>query len=314
MPAYNAHSTIVAAISSILTQTLLKDIKLTIIDDCSEKDYLSLLEPFSSFLNYEIIRLKENQGPGTCRKIGLEKTNGDYVMFMDADDVFLTPKAVELLYNAIIEKKAHVVTGSFLEETKEGKIVRHEVDLVWVFAKIYSREFLNRKKITFNNSRANEDAGFNYLIRLCTDRIHHIKMDVYLWRYHPNAITKINNNSYSFNESLFGLLYNRHWAFKEAIKRNALEEKTIPMMTETLILFYSTYIKMLYKNKDKREEYFNRLKEFYKEIIAEYGEKISLKQIEEKWSYMYRNSNECKISTMYIPDITFFDFLKKLAK
>lgn len=312
IPAYNAHKTIVATLASILTQTLIEDIKVTIIDDCSDEDYKYLYDSLGVVMDLELIRLEENSGPGACRRIGLEKTDGEYVAFVDADDVLLSPNSIEFLYDELVKKKADVVSGSFLEETKRKTIVRHEEDMVWVFAKLYKRNFLDRKQITFNNTRANEDAGFNYLVKLCTDRICYVQKDIYLWRYHPEAITKIDNSSYSNNESMFGLLENRHWAFAEAKKRLVIEEKMLPMMVESLILFYATYIKMGSVNKERRDEYRFKVKLFFLEIVFPLSQNITDEIFKRAWEKMYSSSLECKAATLLVPDITFGDFINKI--
>ena len=62
IPAYNAHKTIRQAIASVAVQDNQDNIKLTIVDDCSDEPYDYLLDDYK-YLNINILRKPFNSGP-----------------------------------------------------------------------------------------------------------------------------------------------------------------------------------------------------------------------------------------------------------
>lgn len=312
IPAYNAHDTLPQLLHSIAMQTLDVPLKIILVDDCSDKNYNEIVNVFSPFLTIEEIRMERNGGPGFARKLGLSKCESDYVCFADADDVFLTHSALQILYDSIKKKRSHLVSASFLEEYIPNQVARHEDDLVWVFAKIYDRRFLESKQITFNNTRANEDTGFNLLIKLCTDRISYVHSDVYLWRYHPNAITKRNDKSYTYNESMFGIVENRTWAILEAEKRGSFEERIIEAVIDSLFLFYGNYNTLLEHNKSRAEEFLSAVAVFYKEVYSYYEPNITQEMLETRWAEIYNRYDVLKRIQAFLPKETISGFLEKI--
>jgi glycosyltransferase involved in cell wall biosynthesis len=210
IPAYNAHSTIGKTIDSIVGQTYKHKIKITVIDDCSEKDYSEFVEKYKSVIDIQEIKLEKNSGPGVARRVGQEKTNYPYLTFIDADDIysdmFFAQGSVDLLEE---DKNKVVVVGDFLEEIQPMKYHPHQRDSVWVFGKVYRREYLSRNKITFTDARSNEDTEFNLKTRMYLkneEAIAFIDRVVYLWKFQENSITRRNNAEYSFHHGVSGAI------------------------------------------------------------------------------------------------------------
>ena len=103
IPAYNAHNTIKKTLISICMQTVKDKINVYIIDDCSNEDYKEIINIFKDKINIKYYKLKENSGPGVARQYGLEHSNGEYIYFLDADDMFMDIYSLEnLVYQIII--------------------------------------------------------------------------------------------------------------------------------------------------------------------------------------------------------------------
>ena len=85
IPVYNAGDKINRCVESILNQPF-KDFELILVDDGSTDDSLLRCNQFAN--QYENIRCfhKSNGGPSSARNLGLEKVNGEWVSFIDADD------------------------------------------------------------------------------------------------------------------------------------------------------------------------------------------------------------------------------------
>jgi glycosyltransferase involved in cell wall biosynthesis len=100
MPAYNGASYIKTAIASILNQTL-DDFELLIVDDGSTDNTVDII---SSFTDHRIrmFRLKQNAGIATATNAALSEVRGEYIVFMDNDDISTNDrlyKSVSFLQN-----------------------------------------------------------------------------------------------------------------------------------------------------------------------------------------------------------------------
>jgi glycosyltransferase involved in cell wall biosynthesis len=92
MPAYNSELFIEESIRSVLNQTY-KYWELIIIDDYSTDNTVSLVKEYSSIdSRIRLIELKTNQGAAIARNKGLEVALGEFIAFLDSDDLWNTRK------------------------------------------------------------------------------------------------------------------------------------------------------------------------------------------------------------------------------
>lgn len=91
IPFYERIDWLKEAIESVLAQTY-KNIEIIVINDGSKENIDSLLEEYGNKIKYIY---KKNGGPATARNLGIEKSTGDYIAFLDSDDLWL-PKKTEL--------------------------------------------------------------------------------------------------------------------------------------------------------------------------------------------------------------------------
>jgi len=84
MPAYNAEKYIVEAVKSVIVQSY-ETWELIVVNDGSTDSTLSLVEAFED--KRIIIHSQENAGVSVARNAGLALAKGEYITFLDADDV-----------------------------------------------------------------------------------------------------------------------------------------------------------------------------------------------------------------------------------
>ena len=210
IPVYNAKSTIRRLLYSISYQKNSDKFKVYLVNDCDLLDYSEDINIFSSFLSITELKLDKNSGPGVARQHGLNNSNGDYVIFIDADDYFYNPYAIIDMYRNIEVNNADLLVSNFIYQ-RDNEILVKKNNMVWLHGKMYKRSFLNKYNIFFNNTRANEDNGFNRLILFCKPKIAYINEITYVYSENINSITRKNNREYKLY-GLEGYSYNMCWA------------------------------------------------------------------------------------------------------
>ena len=113
IPMYNVEKYIGECLDSILAQTF-TDFEVIVVDDASTDNSCAIVESYienhkEGMDKIKLLRSKINSGiPGIPRNIGIRFATGEYLMFVDSDDV-LTPTALEELYSVANEFDADVV-------------------------------------------------------------------------------------------------------------------------------------------------------------------------------------------------------------
>ena len=166
IPIYNAINTINKAIDSVVNQTIgFNNLELIIVDDCStDGSYQYLRTNFQEYNNVKIIQLPSNSGsPSTPRNVGIDNSDADYIMFLDADDS-LPLNVCEILYEEIIKSNLDHVRGKIevfngknsfvandLKKNYEGreaikKIMSKQSTIMYG---IFSKKYFSQDKVRF---------------------------------------------------------------------------------------------------------------------------------------------------------------------
>jgi len=100
MPAYNAENTIKNTIESILNQNY-DNYEIIVVDDGSTDNTQNIVKNIdNSKIKY--FKLETNKGVSNARNFGIEKATGNYIMFIDSDDLYLDTM-IEKMVNGIKE-------------------------------------------------------------------------------------------------------------------------------------------------------------------------------------------------------------------
>ena len=109
VPVYNVESYLEACIVSILNQKTDFSFRITLVNDGATDGSDAVLQNYESYPNVDVIR-KENGGLSSARNAGLRKILGEYVMFVDSDDI-LAENAVQVLMEAARTHSADIAEG-----------------------------------------------------------------------------------------------------------------------------------------------------------------------------------------------------------
>lgn len=192
IPAYNCAKTLGRTLASLAAQTD-RDFRLTIVDDCSTEDINPVVYRYRGAINdIRVIRKSNNEGAGMARQTGIDKTDGEWITFVDADDV-LMPYAIEV-FKIIIENNPdmNVLHSAFLQQSVND----HEYLLMtrgytWMHGKLYRRAFLEKYGIR-NAPQFSLWADDSYFNSQCTELTPLTMNDLpmYVWTDTAGSLTR----------------------------------------------------------------------------------------------------------------------------
>lgn len=116
VPVYNVGNYIKELIESVLRQTF-KDFELILVDDGSCDNSGDICDEFSKKDDRVIVIHTENGGTGAARNVGVSKSTGGIIAFVDGDDA-IHPKYLELLYDAYIKYDVKIAGCEYIEGEK----------------------------------------------------------------------------------------------------------------------------------------------------------------------------------------------------
>lgn len=108
IPAFNAEKTIAQTLDSVFNQTY-KPIEIIVINDGSTDHTLNTLKNYQDRVH---IISTENRGVSYARNLAFLKSTGDYIQYLDADDL-LTPEKIQLQVAALQINDADVAYGDW---------------------------------------------------------------------------------------------------------------------------------------------------------------------------------------------------------
>ncbi|WP_316736065.1 glycosyltransferase family 2 protein [Pedobacter aquatilis] len=108
IPAYNAAHTIEETLDSVFAQTF-ENLEVIVVNDGSTDDTLSILENYPRSIT---IITTENRGVSSARSLGFANSVGDYIQYLDADDL-LMPYKLDQQLNALLAHNADVAYGDW---------------------------------------------------------------------------------------------------------------------------------------------------------------------------------------------------------
>ena len=190
IPAYKAEDHIRDCISSIMIQTIRDNISIIIAKDNPSDNYDFLIKDYPK-LDIKILDCEKNTGPGLARQRCLEAATTDWITFIDADDIFITPFALESLIKGVVKPEVIEVQAPFCQEVQNHPkgirmVPRNDPGHPWVFGRMYNVNFLKKNEIGFTKLRAMEDGELNWKIRMTIEGspflINIVNDPVYLWR------------------------------------------------------------------------------------------------------------------------------------
>lgn len=321
IPAYNAHNTLNKTLTSIALQSMVEDIRVILIDDCSDKDYKDIVKNFSDKLDILLIRNEQNKGCGVTRNIGLDNVDAEFIMFVDADDRFYDSNSVEHLYNAINEESnINAVYASFNEIDKENKVFRtaNPMHWTWIFSAIFRTSFINKFPIRFADASSGEDCGFNKKIKMLSkmEEVKFIEDICYLWTDdNENRINAKDDFTYFEGRQGFINALNESYEVLEQIEEFSnlpFEYKKLDYLSNLITTYFLSILIDSYNHPSKnRSLLMEPFKIYYNKYAPIFNKSITKEEYELSYDLTYKNCFEFEQPP--INPISFEEFLNELG-
>ena len=218
IPAYNAEKYLRECLDSVLKQTH-KDVELVIINDGSKDETKNILDEYKSKYSHVQVIHTENGGVSRARNIGLDNATGEYIMFLDSDDL-LVANAIEILLHDLKDNDADIAAGLMSSEVNNNAISCEGTEVVvWSdtgglekslednpftyssCAKIFKKQVLGQVRFV-EGRKIHEDSYFVFCALINQPTV--VMRDVYIYKYRANE----NSASHAaFSEKYFDILY-----------------------------------------------------------------------------------------------------------
>ena len=125
IPVFNMQYYLAECLNSVLNQSLV-DIEIITINDGSTDDSLEILKNYSKEDNRIVLIDKKNEGVWAARNDGIKCAKGEYISFLDSDDLYSDQDVLGKLYNAAIENNVCIAGGRRERLYEDGRIVKEK--------------------------------------------------------------------------------------------------------------------------------------------------------------------------------------------
>lgn len=238
-PMFNSEAFISDTISSVINQSY-KNWELLLIDDCSSDSTLQIVAPFlKAHPNIKLFKNDVNSGAAVSRNKGIEASSGDYIAFLDADDLW-RPKKLETQITFMQNKKCDVSFSSFDLIDKHGESLNKRVIALKIltYSKLLKSNYIGNLtgvysvkvlgKITTPDTRKRQD----WLLWLAAVKksgkpAKGIQESLAYYRIHEN----------SMSSKKLGLVKHNYWVY-----RKGLGFSTIKSICSMLVFFMEYFL------------------------------------------------------------------------
>lgn len=200
IPCFNAQNSLAEAIHSALQQTY-QSREVIVIDDGSNDDSVTILKQFGSQVLWES---GPNQGGCSARNRGVEIAHGEFVQFLDADDI-LAPEKLEKQVPVALEHEQSIVYCDHDLNTTDGQMIRRSRGVEWSDSVefVLEHDALTTLGPLHRKSWLDEVGGFRVGLRAAQELDLHLRLAAHGFRFFhmPDALFTVRRTASSVSSS-----------------------------------------------------------------------------------------------------------------
>jgi len=274
IPVHNAGLYLEECLASVFGQEF-KKYEVICVDDASNDDISKrILEKYKkTYANMHIITLEQSIGAAGARNLGLSMAIGDYVIFLDADDVFSNQMLGTMYHKIEVEKADVCVCGYkkfYMEDEEKKYLFQHVPNLNrlsdrnnedWFlycclspWDKLCKRSFLQHHNICFQNLTSCNDVLFSCMVLKKASKIVYLEEFSFV-EYRANVCTQI-----SANRNPSNIIYAMDEFEKKLSETNSYDEIAYNQRVNLLVQ-KGLHELQICKNDDKIKECYELLQE-----------------------------------------------------
>lgn len=207
VPIYNAEKTLEETLSSIAAQTV-DDFEVLLIDDCSTDDSPEICRRWETKdSRFRYIRNKRNSGPAATRNVGICQAQGDWLLFVDSDDL-VSENYVERLtsipdadvvwcnfsYYFPHENKEFSASHGFEQELPFRDFIKclilNSTGSGCLWNKAYKKSYIDINRLFLNEEKVyGEDGEFNMSVALKQPKVFCLKENLYKYTKYTYSVS-----------------------------------------------------------------------------------------------------------------------------
>ena len=258
IPAYNIEDYIGRCLDSIISQTY-KNLEIIVVDDGS-RDYTGeILDNYAKKDRRIKVIHKENGGVSSARNKGIEAAEGDYIGFIDGDDL-IEPEMYKTLVDLLEEENADIAHCGYqmvfpdridyyhntgkkkIQTTEEGlkDLLSGEMIEPGLVNKLYKKELIKNCRLN-ETVKINEDLLMNYQLFKLSQKSVYYDITPYSYMIRSSSATGANSlitkredslrvlnqiKDDCINNNLLSIIYKRYIYLLMAICRDGLKDKS----------------------------------------------------------------------------------------
>jgi glycosyltransferase involved in cell wall biosynthesis len=300
--------------------------EIIISDDHSTDNFMELVEQYKSLLNIKYFKTNEHKYhcPGNTRRDGLSHATGEWVTFMDHDDI-IKPDSFKIVKQQLDANSRYNIPFIFSPVERKDKNGNSMIldAVTWIHGNFYKRQFLIDNNINFKEDLyGNEDLYFNNLVNgtVTGQGLSILKLDnpIYIWNYNEKSLSNSSFGELDYTEKYFGdyliansephiLCYDKFPHLQSHFKRE---------LTQALLYSYFYYQRALYNyGPIKTEEMLKDIKNITEKILLHLN--MNKDQLLTEFFGDVERYNEsrqiiCALSGKFIETQSLIDFFKEL--
>lgn len=209
VPVYNVEAYLRECLDSIIAQDY-ENLEVIMVDDCSADSSLEICREYARRdKRFHVVENQMNSGPSFTRNRGLAASSGEWIVFLDSDDL-IAPYGISHLLEAALENDADIVQGGFRDFSSSVSLKKHDgagkgkaisfsfrealIDILYqqsglncsVCGKIFRRSIFD--DIRFSDGILYEDMEITFRILSMEGKFIFLEEDIYFYRDNPASI------------------------------------------------------------------------------------------------------------------------------